>query len=272
MISGRTVRVERADGVVTITVDRPSALNALSRQVLTELADAFTDLDAAGSTGVILTGAGGRAFIAGADISEMLDMTPDEGAAFGALGQRVTELIEAAPVPVIAAVHGYALGGGCEMALACDFRYASADAVFGQPEVALGLIPGYGATVRLPRLVGPGIARELLFTGRRIDAAEALRIGLVNAVFDTRDALLAAARATLDEIARQSPEAVAIAKSTLRAVDGVPTPAALEIERAGFRRAFTTDDMREGTRAFLDKRRPDFAGRRSNTGPAARES
>ncbi|MFI9814156.1 enoyl-CoA hydratase/isomerase family protein [Saccharothrix variisporea] len=243
------------DGITTLTVTRPRARNALSGQVLTELAHF---LSAERPTGVVLTGAPGPAFVAGADIREMAAMTPAEGERFGALGQRVTRLVEEAPYPVVAAVDGYALGGGCELVLACDFAYATRKSVLGQPEVVLGLIPGFGGCVRLQRLVGPAVARELIYTGRHVDAEEALRLGLVTAVFDDRPAMLAAARATLRRIAGNSPVAVSLAKAVLNGVRGRTVPEGLDVELAAFREAFTTDDMREGTEAFLAKRPPVF--------------
>ncbi|MEJ2858784.1 MULTISPECIES: enoyl-CoA hydratase/isomerase family protein [unclassified Saccharothrix] len=248
------------DGITTLTVTRPEARNALSGQVLTELAHF---LSTQSPTGVVLTGAPGPAFVAGADIREMAGMTPAEGERFGALGQRVTRLVEEAPFPVVAAVDGYALGGGCELVLACDFAYATRKAVFGQPEVVLGLIPGFGGCVRLPRLVGPAVARELIYTGRHVDAEEALRLGLVTSVFDDRPTMLAAARAALRRIAGNSPVAVSLAKAVLNGVRGRTVPEGLDVELAAFREAFTTDDRHEGTTAFLAKRPPDF-GRARN--------
>jgi enoyl-CoA hydratase len=243
-------------GVLTVTVNRPRARNALSRATLSELRHLLTGLS--GPRAVLLTGAEGPAFIAGADIREMASMTPEEGEAFGALGQEVTRLLEQLPVPVVACVDGYALGGGCEMALACDFVYATGKAVFGQPEVLLGLIPGFGGCVRLFRRVGVARAREMIYSGRRVDAAEAHRIGLVNQVFDTREEMFAAARLVLADIAANSPDAVAACKAALRAVDGLPVDTGLRVELDAFRHAFTTADMREGTSAFLAKRTPVF--------------
>ncbi len=188
-------------------------------------------------------------------------MTPDEGEAFGRLGQEVTRLLEELPVPVIACVNGYALGGGCELAMGCDYIYATKNAVFGQPEVSLGLIPGFGGCVRLQRFVGPGRAKKMIYTGRMVDAEEAQRIGLVNRIFPTRESMWEAARKSLNEVATRSPVAVAIGRATINAANGHPTGAALEIETAAFRQAFTTEDMREGTQAFLEKRSPAFASR-----------
>ncbi|NUT50512.1 MAG: enoyl-CoA hydratase [Saccharothrix sp.] len=256
-----TLLIEEQDGVTTVTVSRPRALNALSVRVLTELDHYLSDvLTGRAPRGIILTGAPGPAFIAGADIREMAVMTPEEGERFGRLGQRVTRLLEAGPCPVVACVDGYALGGGCEVVRACDFAYATRRSVLGQPEVVLGLIPGFGGCVRLQRLVGPAVARELIYTGRQVDAAEALRLGLVAAVFDDRDGMLAAAREVLDRIAGNSASAVALAKAAVNASNGTTVADGLAVELAAFREAFTTDDMREGTAAFLAKRRPEFTG------------
>jgi enoyl-CoA hydratase len=256
-----TLIVDTFDGIMTVTVNRPQARNALSVRTMTELKWLLVSLAADSRyavRGVLLTGAGDRAFIAGADIREMAVMTPDEGEAFGRLGQEITQLLEDLPVPVIACVNGYALGGGCEMAIACDYIYATENALFGQPEVALGLIPGFGGCVRLQRYVGPARAKEMIYTGRKVGAPEALRIGLVNRVFPTPLAMLDAAAESLGEIARQSPVAVSLCKQTINAANGRQTAAALEIETAAFRRAFSTDDMREGTEAFLAKRSAKF--------------
>ncbi len=250
------LHIEDDSDIVTLTVTRPSARNALSVGVLTELQDYLRTA----SKPMILTGAPGPAFVAGADIRDMAPMTPDEGAAFGRLGQRVMNLLESVPAPVIACVDGYALGGGCELAMAADFIYATSKAVFGQPEVLLGLIPGFGGCVRLQQLVGPGLARELIYSGRKLEAAHAQRIGLVNEVFDSRPEMLAAAARTLREIAANSPAAVALCKSAINSARGTTVEAGLELEAVAFRQAFTTPDMREGTAAFLAKRTPVFGG------------
>ncbi|GGU28448.1 enoyl-CoA hydratase/isomerase family protein [Lentzea flava] len=252
----QTLVLDELDGVLTVTVNRPAARNALSEQTLTELRDLFTGLT--GPRAVLLTGSEGPAFIAGADIREMATMTPEQGETFGALGQEVTRRIEQLPVPVIACVDGYALGGGCEMAMACDFIYATRKAVFGQPEVLLGLIPGFGGCVRLFRRVGVAKARELIYSGRRVDAVDAHRLGLVNEVFDSREEMFAAARRVLTDIAANSPAAVSACKSVINTVDGLGVAEGLRAELEAFRLAFTTDDMREGTAAFLAKRTPRF--------------
>lgn len=254
------VRVEREGGVATVTIDRPKALNALSREVLEALIAAFDELTDEGAAirGVILTGEGGRAFVAGADIRAMSALTADDATDLARLGHAAAAAIEAFPAPVIAAVDGFALGGGLEIAMACDLIYATDAAAFGQPEVHLGLIPGFGGTVRLPRLVGPALARELIYTGRRIGVDEAVAAGLVVKRFPDRAALLAGARATIDAVAANSWSAVALAKRVLTEAAGTPTERASELEIEGFGDAFRTDDMREGVAAFLEKREPAF--------------
>lgn len=263
-----TLLTDIRNSVLTITVSRPDALNALSSKVIQDLehcigavSDVLTNDDGAWPVrGVIITGAG-KAFVAGADIREMTAMTPDEAHAYSSRMHQVTLAIEQLPVPVIAAVNGYALGGGCELAMACDLIYAVSTASFGQPEVSLGLVPGFGGAVRLPEYVGPGLARELLFTGRRLEAGEAHRAGLVTALFDTVEELIDGAHSTLALVARQSPAAVALVKRTLAATHGTSRREGLAIEAESFREAFATEDMAEGTRAFLEKERPAFPGR-----------
>lgn len=257
----RAVRVDLDGIVAVVTIDRPAALNALSAQVLGELERAFTELsdESPGIRGVLLVGAGGRAFVAGADIRAMSSLGPAEAAELAHLGHRAAAAIEALPVPVIACVDGFALGGGLEIALACDFIYATDASQFGQPEVHLGLVPGFGGTVRLPRVVGPARAKELIYTGRRIGIDEAVASGLVVRRFPDRDALLDGARSTVAEIGANSASAVGIAKRVLVDAAGRPTDAASELEIGGFEDAFRTDDMHEGVAAFLEKREPRFS-------------
>ena len=256
----RSVRVERDGGVALVTIDRPSALNALSASVLEELEHVFLGLadETPALRGVLLVGAGGRAFVAGADIRALSVLAPEEASQLARRGHRAAAAIEALPAPVIACVDGFALGGGLELALACDLIYATDASSFGQPEVKLGLIPGFGGTVRLPRAVGLARAKELIYSGRRIGIDEAVSAGLVARRFADRDALLAGARETIAEIAVNSPTAVGLAKRVLVAATGQPTEVATAIEVAGFEDAFRTDDMREGVDAFLEKREPDF--------------
>ncbi len=245
--------------VSTLTINRPDKLNALSQEVLSDLSVAVDAVAANVDTwAVVITGTG-KAFVAGADIAAMKDMTEAEGLAFGALGHDVFSAIENLRCPVIAAVNGFALGGGCELALACDFIYASSKAKFGQPEVSLGIIPGFGGTQRLPRRVGSAAARELIYTGKMINAAEALRLGLANAVFEP-DELLGAAAKTAAEIASKGPLAVASAKRLIRDGVDLPLPEANRLEQAAFGDAFGTEDQSEGMAAFLEKRAPTFKG------------
>jgi len=257
----QTLVVDHHDGFVTVVINRPAQLNALSEIVLAELAELCVELQHQPPRGMILTGAGDRAFVAGADIKRMAEMTREQGAAFGRLGQRVTEQFEALPFAVIACVDGVALGGGCELAMAADFIYATERARFGQPEVKLGLVPGFGGCVRLIRLVGAARAKELIYSGRDVTAHEAKRIGLVNDVFGDRAAMFAAARATLAEIATRSPAAVALCKHVLGNLDGKSTAEQLALEASAFARAFGTQDKRVGVAAFVAKQTPSFVGR-----------
>lgn len=247
--------------VATVTMNRPEALNAFNPEQMRGVIDAFNDLrDDERVRVAILTGAGERSFAAGADIKKMATMSSAEGFAFGRLGHELANAIERFPRPVIAAVNGYALGGGCEVALASDIRLASENAVFAQPEVTLGIPPGWGGSQRLTRLIGPGLAAELIFTGRRVSADEALRIGLVNAVYPPNE-LLPAARSLADAIAKNSPRAVAQSKRLIRlALDG-DIDAGLRAEADAFGEAFETEDQREGMGAFVEKRAATFTGR-----------
>ncbi|MFW2390063.1 MAG: enoyl-CoA hydratase-related protein [Polyangiales bacterium] len=245
--------------VSTLTINRPDKLNALSQEVLSDLSAAIDALAEKGDVwAAVITGTG-KAFVAGADIAAMKSMSEAEGREFGALGHGVFTAIENLRFPVIAAVNGFALGGGCELALACDFIYASSKAKFGQPEVNLGIVPGFGGTQRLPRRVGSALARELIYTGNMINAEEALRIGLANAVFEPEELLPAAAK-TAAAIATNGPLAVAAAKRLIRDGVDVPLPEANRLEQAAFGEAFGTDDQSEGMSAFLEKRAPVFKG------------
>ena len=249
-----------ADGVATVTLNRPDALNALNRQLVGELGQAMRAAKGdAGVRGVIVTGSGEKAFAAGADISEFAGMEPLEAHRFALRGQAVFNSIENMPKPVIAAVNGFALGGGCELAMACHLRVASDNAQFGQPEVNLGLIAGFGGTQRLPRLVGHGIAAEMLLTGDRISAERAERVGLVNKVVAS-DALAEAAKAFVMTISSKAPVAVAMSLQALRAAD-LPLPQGLQQEAALFGQCVATEDFAEGVGAFLNRETPDFQGR-----------
>jgi len=255
-----TLLFDLSNGLARVTIDRPDKLNALNATVIAELGDAVTRIETdAAVRGVILTGSGSKAFVAGADISELAAQTPMQGKARSALGQQVFRRLERCGKPVIAAVNGFALGGGCELAMACHIRIAADHARFGQPEVKLGIGPGYGGTARLPRLVGKGRALELLLTGGMIDAAEAFRIGLVNRVVPG-DKLLAESETLLRTILENGPLAI---RTCLELVDaGLDTTLeqALSLEANHFGLLSATDDMREGTKAFLEKRKPAFKG------------
>jgi enoyl-CoA hydratase len=256
-----SVDVAREDGVAVLTVNRPDALNAFDVDTLTELRDDLRDLaeDAAVRV-VVLTGAGERAFAAGADIKYMSGLDVDEAKEWGALGHEVGHLLETMPKPTIAAINGFALGGGCELALACDFRYASSAAKLGQPEVNLGIIPGWGGTQRLARVVGIGRAKELVLTGRVVDADEALRIGLVNAVYEPGELMpktLDAARG----LAAKGPLALAAAKEAVNRALAGDHGANLDREADYFGELFSSADAKEGMTAFVEKREARFTGR-----------
>ena len=268
------VRVDESpdpNGVVgairVVTIDRPAALNAIDVVTMRELSDVFAACGAAAASSpglrvVIVTGGGTKAFAAGADIASMATMSPDEACALSELGHHVGDQIAALPVPVIAAVNGYALGGGCELALACDFIYASSTSRFGQPEAKLGAIPGFGGTSRLARRVGMARAAELLFTGETIDAAEALRIGLCNRVLEP-GLLMPEALRTAAAIAACAPLAVASAKRALRDAADLPVSEANRLETKLFAALFSSADLATGMRAFLtkDKQPPAWQGR-----------
>ena len=255
-----TLRLELRPPLAIVTLDRPKVLNALNAMVLAELDSTFAELAANDEIRVILlTGAGGRAFAAGADIAELAALSAAEGEAFALKGQAVLRRIETLGKPVLACIQGFALGGGCELAMACTLRIAADDAKFGQPEVKLGIIAGYGGSQRLPRLVGRGAALKLLLTGAIVDAPEALRIGLVDLVVPAAE-LLVRAEALALEIAANAPLAVA---ATLRAVDeglDLPLSQALAREAALFGSLCSTADKAEGTQAFLEKRKPAWQG------------
>ncbi len=254
-----TLTLDVTDRIATLTVNRPDKLNALNNRVIAELGEAIDSLRADRDVGgIILTGAG-RAFVAGADISELEQVEGDSAEALAKRGQAVFSRFETSPKPVIAAVNGFALGGGCELAMACHVRIASENAKFGQPEVKLGLIPGYGGTQRLPRLVGKGRALQLLLTGELIDAQEALRIGLVNRVASAAD-LLPGASAMLRAMLANAPLALGACIDAVNHGADADLDTALSLEASAFGRLGATSDKREGTRAFLEKRAANFTG------------
>ena len=256
-MSDAPVVLTREGSIALLTINRPDKLNALNRDVLEHLFRHFTELRAADDVRVaILTGAGEKAFVAGADIASMKSMATVQAKAFADLGHRVGDLMESVSFPILAAVNGFALGGGCELAMACDLIYASEKAKFGQPEVNLGVIPGFGGTQRLVRRVGTGKARELVFTGDIIDATEAHRIGLCEAVLPHGE-LQAHVRKVAEKIAAKGPLAIGQAKVVLRRGD--PTlPSANELEAQAFAMLFGTNDQKEGMTAFLEKRGANF--------------
>jgi enoyl-CoA hydratase len=255
------LRVEKSDGIATVTVNRPKALNALNEETLGELLACFEGLEADPTIrAVILTGAGEKAFVAGADIAAMKDLDAAAARDFALLGHKVMHVIEHLSKPVIAAVNGFALGGGCELALACDIRLAGDNARFGQPEVNLGVLPGFGGTQRLPRLIGKGRAKELLFTGDMIDAGEAFRLGLVNRVVPPGE-LLGAARDLATKIAGKGAFAVALCKDAINNGLEMESDKACRFEADHFALCFATADQKEGMSAFLEKRPAVFSGR-----------
>ncbi|HKF24647.1 MAG TPA: enoyl-CoA hydratase-related protein [Candidatus Acidoferrum sp.] len=260
-MSYENILYQKNAGIATITFNRPKVLNALSRKTVEELESALRDVrDDAAVRVVILTGAGEKAFVAGADIGELAQQTPVSGMEFSLFGQGVFHLLESIGKPSICAINGFALGGGCELALSCSIRIASRTARLGQPEVKLGILPGYGGSQRLARLCGKGMAHELCLTGEMISAEEALRIGLVNHVYEPGE-LLPAAEAMARKIIANAPLAV---KFTMEAIErGVEMPLAegLFLEATLFGVACASEDMREGTRAFLEKRPAVFQGK-----------
>ena len=252
---------ERRGACVLLTLNRPDALNALSSALLAELAARIEAVAAdAEVRALVITGAG-RAFAAGADIAQMRGMSALQGEAFSRLGHATLAKLEALAIPTIAAVNGFALGGGCELALACDWIYASRKARLGQPEVNLGLLPGFGGTSRLVRRVGPAWAKELILSGEPIDAETAQRIGIVNRIFDEPEALLAAALAVAETIAKKGPVAIAAAKRVMQEAQDADVRVAHALEQVAFGAIFATEDRVEGMDAFLAKRAAKFSGR-----------
>ncbi len=247
-----TYATEGAVGIITI--NRPKALNALNSQVLEDLKEAFEAVDLSEIRALILTGAGEKSFVAGADIGEMSSLTKAEGEAFGKKGNDIFRMIETFPIPVIAAINGFALGGGCEIAMSCDIRLCSENAVFGQPEVGLGITPGFGGTQRLARIVGVGRAKEMIYGARNIKADDAYRIGLVNYVYPLEE-LLPAAKKMAAGIAKNAPIAVRNCKKAINDGLQVDMDQAIVIEEKLFGDCFETYDQKEGMGAFLEKRK-----------------
>lgn len=252
----------KENGLWVLTINRPEALNALNANILNEMAVAFRQLSEMGfedTKALLITGSGEKAFVAGADIKEMIDMNEDQAMQFSKRGQSIFHEINLLKIPVIAAVNGFALGGGLELALACDFIIASENAKFGLPEVSLGLIPGFGGTVRLTRAVGIRRARELTMTGEMINAAQALEMGLVNQVVPLKD-LYETCLKKIELITSRSPLAVSEAKKSINQAFDLDTEPALENEAQIFANLFTSQDTKEGTKAFIEKRKPIFKG------------
>lgn len=255
------VLLEKEGAVATLTVNRPKALNALNRDTLLDIKAAIECCrDDAEVNVIIITGAGDKAFVAGADITFMQEMNALEGREFGLLGQSVFSLIESIEKPVIAAINGFALGGGCELAMACDFRICSDASKFGQPEVGLGVTPGFGGTQRLPRLVGTGMAKQLLYSGDMIDAAEALRIGLVNAVLPV-DELMPYVKKLAARIASRGQVAVRFCKVAVNEGMQTDIDRSMTLEADLFGLCFATQDQKEGMKAFVEKRKAQFVGK-----------
>lgn len=256
-----SVTCEKQDSSAIVTINRPKALNALNKDILEELLACFAELAQDDElAAVILTGAGEKAFVAGADIAFMQGLDALSGRKFGKLGHQVMRTVETFPRPVIAAVNGFALGGGCELAMACDIRIASENARFGQPEVNLGVIPGFGGTQRLPRLVGTGHAMELIVTGDMIDAEQACRIGLVNRVVPLEQ-LLPECLDIAEKISQKSPIAVRLCKEAVETGMQMDITRACQYEIELFGACFTSEDQKEGMQAFLEKRAPAFTGK-----------
>jgi enoyl-CoA hydratase len=248
------IKYEQKGAYALLTITREKALNALNSAVLEELDQVLTEINLEEVRCLIITGAGAKSFVAGADIGEMSALTKEEGTAFGKKGNDVFRKLELLPIPVIAAVNGFALGGGCEIAMSCDIRIASDNAVFGQPEVGLGITPGFGGTQRLARLVGPGMAKQMIYTARNIKVDEALRIGLVNAVY-TQEELLPAAEKMAAGIAKNAPIAVRNCKQAINEGLDLDMDQAIALEEKLFGGCFETYDQQEGMKAFLEKRK-----------------
>ena len=254
------IKIEEKESVVVLTISAPKSLNALNSAILAEMDSFLTGFDCNKYRCLIVTGDGEKSFVAGADISEMATLNVQQGQTFGMRGAGVFRKIETLPVPVIAAVNGFALGGGCELAMACDIRICSENAKFGQPEVGLGIIPGFSGTVRHSRQVGMGIAKQLIYTGKPIKADEALRIGLVNAVVPQAE-LMDKALELANQIAANAPLAVRAAKQCINAEYDMPVDDAIVNESRAFGNCFATEDQKNGMKAFLNKEKYVFQGK-----------
>ena len=252
------LKVEHNGGITVMKVSAPKSLNALNSTILKEMDDFIDHLDKATRV-LIITGDGEKSFVAGADISEMAHLNEQEGFEFGRLGAQVFRKIELLPMPVIAAVNGFALGGGCELAMSCDIRIASSKAKFGQPEVGLGIIPGFSGTHRLPKLIGQGYAKEMIYTGKVIRADEALRIGLVNAVYEPEE-LMDKAMEMAQMMLKNAPVAIRLAKQSINEGYDLDADGAIGLENKLVGQCFATRDQKEGMDAFLNKRKADFTG------------
>ncbi len=250
----------RDNGIGILTISAPKSLNALNSTIIAELDDFCTHIDTSKVRVLILTGDGDKSFVAGADISEMATKTEAEGLTFGQKGAEAFRKLEDLPIPTIAAINGFALGGGCEIAMACDIRYANNRAKFGQPEVGLGIIPGFSGTYRLPKLVGQGMAKELIYSGKAIRADEALRIGLVNAVFEPEE-LMPATIALAEQILKNAPIAVSYAKECINRNYDMNRAEGLALENELFAKCFATEDQKNGMTAFLHKEKCQFQGK-----------
>ncbi|MFC3282285.1 enoyl-CoA hydratase-related protein [Litchfieldella rifensis] len=257
-MSDKLIETRGSAGVMRLTLNRPKALNALNSGLLAELDAVLAELEGRRDLrAVLITGAGEKSFVAGADITEMRDKTPEQARQFASQALATFKRLERLPVPVVALVNGFCLGGGCELALACDWAIASDNAVFGQPEVGLGVIPGFGGTQRLPRRVGPAMALDLITTGRKIDANEALRIGLVNRVVPQGE-LESVAEELTRQLAGNGPDAVRSAKQAVHDGMDQDLDSALALETSLFALGFAGDEQSEGMSAFLEKRKPNF--------------
>ena len=253
------LKVEHLDGITILKISAPKSLNALNSTILKELGGFIGSLDDKTRV-LIITGDGEKSFVAGADISEMAHLDEPQGFEFGKLGAQVFRAIETLPIPVIAAVNGFALGGGCELAMACDIRIASSKAKFGQPEVGLGIIPGFSGTYRLPKLIGQGYAKEMIYTGKVIRADEALRIGLVNAVYEPEE-LMDKAMEMAQMMLKNAPVAISLAKQSINEGYDLDADGAIGLENKLFSKCFATSDQKEGMDAFLNKRKAAFTGK-----------